>query len=840
MVLHPTPERGVSLETSTYGASSIQVLEGLEAVRKRPHMYIRGVGVEGLHHLVYEVVDNAIDEVLAGHAKVVELVVHTNGSLSVKDDGRGIPVGPHPTEKMDTLDVVMTILHAGGKFDGGSYKVSGGLHGVGVSCVNALSDYLEVEVYRAGILYTQRYERGVPTGLVKTVGPTKLQGTKVTFKPDPTVLEATEFNFDILSNRMRELSFLNPTVHILMKDERTEKTHDFHYEGGIVAYIELLNTNKTLIFPDPISVKGAEANGAEVAVALQWNDGFDEKVFSFANNINTIDGGPHLIGFKSALTRTIVKYGEDLGSWKEIKESPTGDDIREGLTAVVSVKIPGAQFEGNLKGKLVNGEAKGLVEELVAKKLTEYLEQNPAIAKRIMAKVSDAARARIAAKKARETVRRKGALDGGGLPGKLADCQERDPSKCELYIVEGDSAGGSAKQGRDRRTQAILPLRGKILNVEKARFDKMIGSAEIATLITALGCGIKAPGSTDDFDIGKLRYHKIILMTDADVDGSHIRTLLLTFFYRQMHDVVAHQLADGAIKHHLYIAQPPLYRVSKGKMEMYLKDEAALDAYLLENGTQGAVVRGTGGSALGAPVKGAELKAVLEQVLKLRKLLGRIDRRFDSRVVSAALEETALTAASLTNPAEAEGARAALQAAIGRREPDESCSVTVEPSAVPPEATGGVQTYKLLVKLGHNGMVRQTALDAAFFGSAEWAELTALHRAFSALGRAPYELGAGDGETIPVDARTPVELVELVKRQASKGLNIQRYKGLGEMNPDQLWATTMDPTKRTLLEVHADDIAEAELMFTTLMGDAVEPRRDFIEKHALDVSNLDI
>jgi DNA gyrase subunit B len=828
------------LDNSTYSADSIKVLEGLEAVRKRPHMYIRGVGVEGLHHLVYEVVDNSIDEVLAGHAKNIFLTVHSNGSLSVQDDGRGIPVGPHPTEKLDTLDVVMTILHAGGKFDGGSYKVSGGLHGVGVSCVNALSDYLEVEVYRAGVKYWQRYERGVPVGQVKTIGPTELQGTKVTFKPDPTVLEATEFNFDILSNRMRELSFLNPSVRIVMRDERSEKSHDFHYEGGITAYVELLNTNKTVLFDPPISVKGADGSGAEVAVALQWNDGFDEKVFSFANNINTIDGGPHLVGFKSALTRTVVKYGDDAGSWKEVKESPSGDDIREGLTAVVSVKIPGAQFEGNLKGKLVNGEAKGIVEELVAKKLTDYLEQNPQVARRIMAKVADAARARIAAKKARETVRRKGALDGGGLPGKLADCQERDPSKCELYIVEGDSAGGSAKQGRDRRTQAILPLRGKILNVEKARFDKMIGSQEIAALITALGCGIKAPGDTDEFDINKLRYHKIILMTDADVDGSHIRTLLLTFFYRQMHDVVAHSLADGAVKHHLYIAQPPLFRVAKGKSEQYLKDEAALDAHLLELGTSGAVVRGTGGGTLGPKVQGAELKAVLEQVLKLRRMLGRIDKRMDSRVVSAALEETQLAPAALRDPALAEAQRALLEAAIKRREPDESCAVTCEPSSVPPEATGGVQTYKLSVRLGHNGMIRHSTLDIPFLQTAEWTELIALNQSFSVLGRAPYELGSGDAEGVPVDARTPIELVELVKRQASKGLSIQRYKGLGEMNPDQLWTTTMDPAKRTLLEVHADDIAEAELMFTTLMGDAVEPRREFIEKNALDAANLDI
>ena len=535
---------------------------------------------------------------------------------------------------------------------------------------------------------------------------------------------------------MRELSFLNPGLRITMTDERSEKTHDFKYEGGIVAYVELLNTNKTLIFEPPISVVG-EQNGSEVRVAMQWNDGFDEKVFSFANNINTVDGGPHLIGFKSALTRSIVKYGEEAGSWKDIKESPTGDDVREGLTAVISVKIPGAQFEGNLKGKLVNTEAKGIVEELVAKRLTAFWEENPGVAKRVMAKVSDAARARIAARKARETVRRKGALDSNSLPGKLADCQERDPSKCELYIVEGDSAGGSAKQGRDRRTQAILPLRGKILNVEKARVDKMLSSELISTLITAIGCGIRAPGM-DEFDITKLRYHKIILMTDADVDGSHIRTLLLTFFYRQMHDVVTRQLADGVIKHHLYIAQPPLYRVAKGKTEIYMKDDAALDAYLLELGTKDAVVRGMGSAADETlrEVKGSELKAILEQVLKFRRLLGKIDRRRDGRVVSAVLggrDSSAVAAALLRDPARAAELAslvAQLDAAIRKREPNESCEVTLQPDAL--DAT----VQRIVVKLGHTGSVRSTSIDAAFLSGADFAELKRLLGSFCGARRA--------------------------------------------------------------------------------------------------------
>ena len=805
-----------------YSADSIKVLEGLEAVRKRPHMYIRGVGAEGLHHLVYEVVDNSVDEALVGHATTIELTIHANGSLSVQDNGRGIPVGPHPTEPIDTLDVVMTKLHAGGKFDGNSYKVSGGLHGVGVSCVNALSEWLEVEVYRNGQIYKQRYHTGIPAGQVKSIGNTSLRGTKVTFKPDASVLEATDFNFDVLSNRMRELAFLNPGLRILMRDERSDKSHDFKYEGGIVAYVELLNKNKTVIFDQPISVKG-EVNGSEVHVALQWNDGFDEKVFSFANNINTVDGGPHLIGFKSALTRTVIKYGEESGAWKEIKESPSGEDIREGLTAVVSVKIPGAQFEGNLKGKLVNTEAKAVVEDLVGRKLTEFWERTPATAKRVMAKVADAARARIAARKARETVRRKGALDSASLPGKLADCQERDPEKCELYIVEGDSAGGSAKQGRDRRTQAILPLRGKILNVEKARFDKMLSSQEIATMITAIGTGIH-----DEFDIGKLRYHKIILMTDADVDGSHIRTLLLTFFYRQMHDVVARQMGDGAKKHHLYIAQPPLYRVKKGKQEIYLKDAAAMDAHLLNIGTEGATVRGSKKEQ----ASGEGLKGLLDKVLRYHRLLDKVDKRRDGRVLDAALSNTSLDERALRTPKLLEAQSKALRDALAKAHPGETLSVEI---AEDPEH--GCQ--KLVVRLGHNGAMRETSLDHVLVTGPDFDDLKKLRKEFAALGEAPYELTTKDGASLQ-SAKNAIELVDLLKRAASRGLEIQRYKGLGEMNAEQLWETTMDPARRTLLEVHADDMAEAELMFTTLMGDAVEPRREFIEKNALDATNLDI
>ena len=805
-----------------YSADSIKVLEGLEAVRKRPHMYIRGVGAEGLHPLVYEVVDNSVDEALVGHATTIELTIHANGSLSVQDNGRGIPVRPRPWDNRSRRPSDPDRLHAGGKFDGNSYKVSGGLHGVGVSCVNALSEWLEVEVYRNGQIYKQRYQTGIPAGQVKSIGNTSLRGTKVTFKPDASVLEATDFNFDVLSNRMRELAFLNPGLRILMRDERSDKSHDFKYEGGIVAYVELLNKNKTVLFAPPIAVKG-EVNGAEVNVALQWNDGFDEKVFSFANNINTVDGGPHLIGFKSALTRTVIKYGEESGAWKEIKESPSGEDIREGLTAVVSVKIPGAQFEGNLKGKLVNTEAKAVVEDLVGRKLTEFWERTPATAKRVMAKVADAARARIAARKARETVRRKGALDSASLPGKLADCQERDPEKCELYIVEGDSAGGSAKQGRDRRTQAILPLRGKILNVEKARFDKMLSSQEIVTMITAIGTGIH-----DEFDIGKLRYHKIILMTDADVDGSHIRTLLLTFFYRQMHDVVARQMGDGAKKQHLYIAQPPLYRVKKGKQEIYLKDAAAMDAHLLNIGTEGATVRGSKKEQ----ASGEALKGLLDRVLRYHRLLDKVDKRRDGRVLDAALSAASLDERALRTPKFLEAQSKALRDALAKAHPGETLSVEI---AEDPEH--GCQ--KLVVRLGHNGAMRETSLDHVLVTGPDFDDLKKLRKEFAALGEAPYELTTKDGASLQ-SAKNAIELVDLLKRAASKGLEIQRYKGLGEMNAEQLWETTMDPARRTLLEVHADDMAEAELMFTTLMGDAVEPRREFIEKNALDATNLDI
>ncbi len=787
-----------SAASEAYGASSIKVLEGLEAVRKRPHMYIRGVGAEGLHHLVYEVVDNAVDEALAGHCTQIDVVIRKEGSLAVTDNGRGIPTGPHPTEEMDTLDVVMTKLHAGGKFDGSSYKVSGGLHGVGVSCVNALSEWMEVEVFSHGHIKKQRYMAGTPQGKVQTLGATDQRGTRVTFKPDGTILEAVDFQFDVLANRLREISFLNGGLHVTLLDERTDKKHDFFYEDGLRSFIGHLNKNKATLFEPPFCFSATDGNGV-LDVAMQWNDSYDERVFTFANNINTTEGGTHLVGFKSALTRQIIKYGETANAWKEIKETPSGEDVREGLVAVIAVKWPGAAYEGQAKGKLVTSEVKGFVEQTVGEKLGAYLEQNPAVAKKIIGKVAEAAHARIAARKARETVRRKGALDSASLPGKLADCQEKDPERCELYIVEGDSAGGSAKQGRDRAFQAILPLRGKILNVEKARFDKMLSSDAILTMLTALGTGIH-----EDFDLKKLRYGKIILMTDADVDGSHIRTLLLTFFFRQLNPLISHLDEKGAQRHHIYIAQPPLYRVQKGKSDpIYIKNEGKLDEYLLENATQGAQVQGVGASA-----SGPALREALKRVLTYRELLTRSARRWDERALDCAATLSDVTPTALVE--------------LLRK---------THPEADAQEVAG-----ENTIRLRRLGATTPIKLDADFLGRRE--ELVKMRAEFLAVfGAPPYTLTVDGNET---KVASPLDLVAAVKQEASKGMHIQRYKGLGEMNPDQLWETTMDPARRTLLEVHADDVTEAEEAFTTLMGDAVEPRRLFIEHHALDVQNLDI
>jgi DNA gyrase subunit B len=795
------------------------VLEGLEAVRKRPHMYIGDVGERGLHHLVYEVVDNSVDEAMAGRANEITVTIHADNSVTILDNGSGIPVGPHPTVKgMDTLDVVLTKLHAGGKFESDAYKVSGGLHGVGVTCVNALSEWLKAEVYREGKVWAQRYERGNPAGKVTAIGETQRRGTKITFKPDPTIFEVTEFSFETLSGRLRELAFLNAGLKITIDDERSGKKHEFLFKDGIREFVGYLNKSRQALFEPPIALRGeveTERGPALVEIALQWNDGYDEKVFAFANNIHNHEGGTHLIGFKTALTRTVNAYGQKNNLFKDLKEElPSGDDMREGLAAVVSMRLPGASFEGQTKTKLSNTEAKSMVETMLNERLGAFLEENPTVAKKIGAKVAEATRARIAARKARETVRRKGALDGASLPGKLADCQSRDPKESEIFIVEGDSAGGSAKQGRDRRIQAILPLRGKILNVEKARFDKMLSSAEIATMITALGTGI----GSEEYDVSKIRYHKVVIMTDADVDGSHIRTLLLTFFFRQMPDLVE--------KGYLYIAQPPLYRVAKGKKERYLKDEEALSEWLLAAGTEKASL------LVGETViAGGDLKKLAEEAIAYRTLLARADRRRDKRVVDAAIQQGDLDLALLKDHA---GLKASAEA-IADRARKLYPEVEIRRAEVVPDAEHGCDA--LLFHSTVAGAPRATRLDHEYLSGAEWTELAALNGAVKEIGPGPYQLRYEGAEE---EIHDVFEAVEALKRDAQQGQTIQRYKGLGEMNPEQLWETTMDPEKRTLLQVRVDDAVEADGVFSVLMGDAVEPRREFIEKHALDVQNLDI
>jgi DNA gyrase subunit B len=806
----PTPP---ARSEDNYNAASITVLEGLAAVRLRPAMYIGTTGSLGLHHLVFEVVDNSVDEALAGFCTEIQVTIHADNSVTVVDNGRGIPVDVMEKEGRPAAEVVLTTLHAGGKFDNQSYKVSGGLHGVGVSCVNALAERLDLEIYRGGKVYQQWYMRGVPQEDLHDVGETEKTGTKVHFKPDAEIFEELEYNFDILSNRLRELSFLNKGLRIGIVDERTGKTHDFHYEGGIRSFVEHLNKNKTPIHGQPIYVTQT-LEGIELEIALAWNDGYDEKVYSFANNINTQEGGSHLIGFKSALTRTVNAYGQAGGFFRDLKETPQGEDIREGLTAVIAVKLAHPQFEGQTKTKLGNSEVKGIVEQMVNERLGAFLQENPTVAKKIGAKVADAARARIAARKARETVRRKGALDGASLPGKLADCQERDPAKSELYLVEGESAGGSAKQGRDRRFQAILPLRGKILNVEKARFDKMLGSQEIATLITALGTGI----GREDYSVEKIRYQNVVIMTDADVDGSHIRTLLLTFFFRQMPDVVE--------RGYLYIAQPPLYKVTRNKKELYLKNEGALDDYLLDLGTEGTTLQGAGSSE---PLGGAALKTLLQNVQAYRSTLERIERRRDSRLVDAVVSSTDIRLQTLENPEELTRQIERIQGALEAHHPD------MLPLVVRMENDTEHQKKRLVLK--PKGSARETVIDHVFLSGADFAELLSRHDALEKAGRSPFTLKAGESSRA---LGSLAEVLEAVKAEAGKGLAVQRYKGLGEMNPEQLWETTMNPETRTLLQVHVDDAVEADGIFTVLMGDAVEPRRQFIEKHALDAVNLDI
>jgi DNA gyrase subunit B len=802
-------------QQSEYGAENIKVLEGLEAVRKRPGMYIGDTGERGLHHLVFEVVDNSIDEALAGHCTRVEVTIHIDSSVTVQDDGRGIPVEIHSTEGVSAAQVVLTKLHAGGKFDHGAYKVSGGLHGVGVSVVNALSETLEVEIRRDGKVYEQRYRRGEPESPIQETGVTDQRGTRVTFKPDGLIFETNEFSFDILSQRLRELAFLNRGVRISITDERDRKAHEFLYEGGIVSFVGHLNRAKSPIHPDVIYLQGTR-EGVDVEIAMQWNDGYTENVYAFANNINTIEGGTHLIGLRSALTRTINAYAVANGLLKKDEESLQGDDVREGLTAVVSVKVPEPQFEGQTKTKLGNSEVKGIVEALVNDRLSIYLEEHPPEARRIVAKGIEAARVREATRKAKDLARRKGALDGGSLPGKLADCQERDPALSELFIVEGDSAGGSAKQGRDRKNQAILPLRGKILNVEKARFDKMLSSQEIKLLITALGAGI----GRDDKDLSKLRYHTIILMCDADVDGAHIRTLLLTFFYRHFQELIE----SG----HLFIAQPPLYRVKRGRAQQYLKDEPGLEDYLIELGAGDVVLHGLNGP----PVTGTPLKQLVKRVTRLEKVLDVLERKGRNRhVVVALARQPRFDVAALADEATLREVIAGTERHLSVGAPE------LMPVNFEFEEDREHACLRLVALTRTNGTAQRNVFDRDLLLSAEFEETKRIARELAAVGDPPYTLGEGEKSEV---VRSIREAVARLMTEARKGLEIQRYKGLGEMNPTQLWETTMNPESRVLLQVKIEDAYEADEIFSTLMGDEVEPRRKFIEENALNVRNLDV
>ena len=798
-----------SFPQDDYNAQQITVLEGLSAVRVRPSMYIGNVSTEGLHHLVYEVVDNSIDEALAGHCNHIRVQIHLDSSVTVDDNGRGIPVDLHEKENLPALTVVMTKLHAGGKFDDSSYKVSGGLHGVGVSVVNALSEYLEVEVRRDGKVYFQRFERGEPkTGLLIR-GETQKRGTRVTFKADPLIFEETEISFDIIAERMRELAFLNSGVRIELIDERVPKEKLFYYEGGLVSFVEYLNRNKEPIFPEVISISG-EKQGISAAVALQYNGTYNEKIFTFANNINTKEGGTHLVGFKAGLTRSIKQYATQNKTIKQPDlEKLIGDDVREGMTAVVSIKISQPQFEGQTKTKLGNSEVKGLVENLVYEKLSIFFEENPKIIRAILEKVLDAARAREAARRAKELTRRKGVLGDHSLPGKLADCQERDPSKSEIFIVEGDSAGGSAKQGRNRAFQAILPLRGKILNVEKSRFDKMLENQEIRNMISALGTGI----GKDEFNPDKARYHYIVIMTDADVDGAHIRTLLLTFFFRQMPELIA--------LGYLYIAQPPLYRLAVGKSEHYLKDEDSLNAFLLKRASEKKQVF----------LPGSDQPLAPEQLIGLLKTFSRYDEWLDrqsKRGMSKKLLEKIIRIFDENGleDSDQEHSTSVLKAKL------EESGYEVVSIEVEEEQRG----YDLDVMELANGHKKQR-IGYDFLVSVEFRKLLSLYRTLSLLHAVPYVVQDSQGRTNFDDPRV---FFQHLMDEARKGTTIQRYKGLGEMNPEQLWHTTMDPEKRTLLQVRVDDQVLADELFTTLMGDPVEPRREFIQVNALDFRELDI
>ncbi len=805
----------------SYGEGSIQVLEGLEAVRKRPGMYIGDVhDGTGLHHLVWEVVDNGVDEHLAGFCKALTVTVHSDDSVTVVDDGRGIPVGIHQ-KGVSAAEVVMTVLHAGGKFDHDSYKVSAGLHGVGVSAVNAVSEWLKMEIRREGKVWFQEYRRGKPVSPLAPVGTSERTGTKMTFKPDAQIFTKTDFSFEVLNNRLREISFLNAGFGVNLVDERTNKEVHYKFEGGIREFVGVLNKNKTPLHDEVIYLRD-ERDGVDVEIAMQWNDSYNEAIFCYTNNVNNRDGGTHLTGLRTALTRTINTYGTKENLLKDLKNPLGGDDVREGLTAVVSVKHPDPSFDSQTKSKLVSSEVKGIVESIVGERLGQYLEEHPQSGRRIVEKTVVAARAREAARKAREMVQRKGVLDASTLPGKLADCQEKDPTVSEIYIVEGDSAGGSAKQGRDRRFQAILPLRGKILNVERARFEKMLSSAEIGTLITALGCGVDGGGN---FDIEKLRYHHIIIMTDADVDGSHIRTLLLTFFYRQMPEVIR--------RGYLYIAQPPLYKVKRGKKTpIYLQSDEALHRHFLDSGVEGLVVQSASGQV---PLSGDPLRRLLDEILRWRLLLFKMDRRAEPPVVEGLIRATELGFVALLDRPKVDAAIESLRGYLERHHPD------LLPIGADVERDEEHDRLRIVLTTRAGIASRSTVIDFDLFEAGEISELREIHAGIRALGEPPfYAVSRKDGAENTEEIGGVDDLWEFVEARARKGVGVQRYKGLGEMNPDELWETTMNPDTRVLLQVRIDDAVEAEDLFSVLMGDQVEPRREFIEQNALNVTNLDI